>query len=397
MVRTTIKRFIAWESSAGILLMMMATLALLISNSPLDKYYVEILSVKLSFSLGDWGISKSLLFWVNDGFMTLFFLLVGLEIKREFLEGELSDLKRAVLPVFAALGGVVVPAVIYLFINKGDLFAMSGWAITAATDIAFALGILSLLGSRVPNSLKTFLSATAIIDDIGAIIIIATFYTAELSLVSLFLASLCVLTLYALNRAKVYTFTPYALVGVAMWLCVLKSGVHATLTGIVIALFFPIRDHSQENYSPLREIEQAIHPWVAFAILPLFAFANAGVSFKGVSLATLVEPIPLGIICGLFLGKQLGVFSVSWIVIKSGIAKLPLNVSWTQFYGVALLCGIGFTMSLFIGGLAFSGGSILYHVWLRVGVLVGSLLSALAGLGVLFFYGTFARKKLPTG
>ncbi len=392
----TIKRFIAWESSAGLLLMIMALIALLVSNSPLAKNYADLLSLNLSFSLGKLSLSKPLILWVNEGIMTIFFLLVGLEIKREFLEGELRDFKHCSLPIFAAVGGMALPAAIYVFINWGNEYALHGWAIPAATDIAFALGVLSLLGTRVPSSLKIFLSAIAILDDIGTIIIIAVFYTAELSMTSLVLASCCMCILFILNRAKVYKFTPYALVGIAMWLCVLESGVHATLTGIILALFYPIRDPSQEDYSPLREMEKAIHPWVAFGILPLFAFANAGVSFKGVTLETLIKPVPLGIICGLFLGKQLGVFSVSWIAIRSGIAKLPKNSTWSQFYGVTILCGIGFTMSLFIGTLAFAHSSIDYHVWLRIGVLTGSLLSAVLGLLVLLLLRSSTDKKLPT-
>lgn len=383
MVRT-IAKFIQWESAGGIILMITAALALIISNSSFNQYYNDFLSLKFSISLGDFALSKPVILWINDGFMAIFFLLVGLEIKREFIQGELSSISQASLPAAAAIGGMLVPALIYVYVNYGDAYALKGWAIPAATDIAFALGVLSILGSRVPSSLRVFLTAIAILDDIGAIIIIALFYTAELSLVSLVLAFCCIVILFALNRAKVCKFTPYAIVGAIMWVCVLKSGIHATLAGVVLAMAYPINDPKNPERSPLREMEHAIHPWVAFAILPLFAFANAGVSFKGLTFATLLEPIPLGIALGLFLGKQCGIFASTWLFIKCKLAKLPQGATWGSIYGVSLLCGIGFTMSLFIGTLAFQDGSGMYHAWLRLGVLLGSITSAIVGFLVLW-------------
>ena len=328
----------------------------------------------------DWLVlSKSLLHWVNDLWMAVFFFLVGLEIKRELMEGELASRSQAMLPAGAALGGMVIPALIYTGINWGDSAALRGWAIPAATDIAFALGILVLLGSRVPVSLKVFLTAVAIIDDLGAILIIAFFYTDKLSLTALMGAAAGVLLLVALNRARVAAIAPYVVIGLVVWLFVYKSGIHATLAGVATALTIPLSD--ARGGSPLKKTEHALHPWVAFAVLPMFAFANAGVSLQGVAPATLLQSVPLGIAAGLLLGKAAGVFGASWLLIRFAGARLPAGSGWGQFFGVCLLCGVGFTMSLFIGALAFGGQGADYTTQVKLGVLCGSILSG--GLGTL--------------
>jgi NhaA family Na+:H+ antiporter len=319
--------------------------------------------------------------WVNDLWMAVFFFLVGLEIKREFVEGELASRSQAVLPAVAALGGMVVPALIYAAINHQDGMALRGWAIPAATDIAFAIGIVMLLGARVPASLKIFLTAVAIIDDLGAIVVIALFYTQQLSLPMLAAAGICLLALLALNRAGVARIDVYVLVGLLLWLCVLKSGVHATLAGVATALFVPMRD--RHGASPLQAVEHGLHPWVAFLVLPVFAFVNAGVSLQGLSFAALLEPIPLGIAGGLLLGKAVGVFGTSWLLIRLGFAQRPAGADWQQFFGVCVLCGIGFTMSLFIGGLAFAGLDAAYETQVKLGVLSGSLLAGVLGALIL--------------
>ncbi len=354
-----------------------AAAALIIANSPLAWLYDGLLSTHLAVTLDGAGLDKPLLLWINDGLMAIFFLLVGLEIKREVVSGELSSWTKASLPAIAAVGGMLLPALVYLAVTWDTPQWHDGWAIPAATDIAFALGVLSLLGSRVPPALKIFLLALAIIDDLGAIVIIALFYTADLSLLALGLAGGGLLALLGLRLAGVRHLAPYLLIGVFLWICVLKSGVHATLAGVAVAAFIPSDRRNGESEGPLERLEHALHPWVAFAIMPLFAFANAGVSLAGISLASVAAPLPLGIALGLVLGKQLGVMLFAWAATRLRLAALPDGVSWRAFYGVAMLTGIGFTMSLFIGTLAFNDPDA--GVGVRVGVLLGSLVAALAG------------------
>lgn len=377
------RNFLRLESSGGIILFSAAVLALVVDNTPLSQYYHMLLSAKMSIQLGKLIVAKPLLLWINDGMMTLFFLLVGLEIKREMLEGELSTWRKALLPIIAAVGGMLVPALIYIYINWHNSVALHGWAIPTATDIAFALGILALLGSRIPVSLKIFLTALAIFDDIGAIAIIAGFYTHHISIIMLSLSVLLIIILFILNRLNITARAPYFLVGGLLWLCVLKSGVHATLSGIVLAMMIPMRDHKNPQKSPLKDLEHSLHPWVAFMILPVFAFANAGVSFAGFSFSDLLKPVPLGIALGLFLGKQIGVWLACFIAIKLRAAKKPHGITWGGLYGISMIAGVGFTMSLFIGGLAFHQAEASYAAYLRMGVLVGSLLSGLLGYVVL--------------
>jgi Na+:H+ antiporter, NhaA family len=379
--------FIHSQSGGGIVLAVAALLALMVSNSPWSAWYEQLLQVRGEIRIGGgWLVlSKSLLVWINDLWMAVFFFLVGLEIKRELLEGELASVSQAMLPAGAALGGMLVPALIYSAINWGDAVALRGWAIPAATDIAFALGILVLLGKRVPVSLKVFLTAVAIMDDLGAIVIIAVFYTAQVSVPMLLAASAGILVLFAMNRARVMNLGLYVLVGLVVWLFVLKSGVHATLAGVVTALAIPLVDSSKGGHgqSPLKIAEHALHPWVAFGVLPVFAFANAGVSLQGVSLATLLQTVPLGITAGLLLGKAIGVFGAAWLMIRLTPARLPDQASWMQMFGVCVLCGVGFTMSLFIGGLAFAGQSAAFDTQLKLGVLMGSIISGLLGAVIL--------------
>jgi NhaA family Na+:H+ antiporter len=364
--------------------------ALVVANSGLSDWYEQLLAVKAKISVGDFAIAKPILLWINDGFMAVFFFLVGLELKREVMAGELSDKKKVVLPLLAALGGIVLPATIYALINRDDPAALRGWAIPAATDIAFALGVLALLGSRVPVTLKIFLASIAVIDDLAAIIIIAVFYTSELSVGSLLLAVLFLSWLFILNRMGITAKTPYLLLAIALWVAVLKSGVHATLAGVAVAAFIPyrpVKGAPEGSETLVEQLEHQIQPWVAYGILPIFAFANAGVPLAGLTLASLFEPVPLGIALGLFLGKQLGVFGASWLAVKSGIASLPDGANWRHVYGVALLCGIGFTMSLFIGSLAFEqtgGNGDAFDE--RLGILAGSFLSAIAGIVVLRYF-----------
>jgi NhaA family Na+:H+ antiporter len=364
--------------------------ALVVANSGLSDWYEQLLAVKAKISVGDFAIAKPILLWINDGFMAVFFFLVGLELKREVMAGELSDKKKVVLPLLAALGGIVLPATIYALINRDDPAALRGWAIPAATDIAFALGVLALLGSRVPVTLKIFLASIAVIDDLAAIIIIAVFYTSELSVGSLLLAVLFLSWLFILNRMGITAKTPYLLLAIALWVAVLKSGVHATLAGVAVAAFIPyrpVKGAPEGSETLVEQLEHQIQPWVAYGILPIFAFANAGVPLAGLTLASLFEPVPLGIALGLFLGKQLGVFGASWLSVKSGIASLPDGANWRHVYGVALLCGIGFTMSLFIGSLAFEqtgGTGDAFDE--RLGILAGSFLSAIAGIVVLRYF-----------
>ncbi len=378
-----IRSFFELESASGILLVFAAVLAMIINNSPLSSLYGVFLDVPLEVRVGSLKIAKPLLLWINDGLMAIFFLLIGLEVKREIFEGQLSSASRAALPGVAALGGMLVPALIYVSLNWGDSAALNGWAIPAATDIAFSLGILALLGERVPPGLKMFLLAVAIIDDIGAIIIIAVFYSGALSTLSLFLAAVTLGILALLNRLGVTRIAPYVILGIILWVCVLKSGVHATLAGVALAFCIPLKGKSGEKISPARDLENALHPWVAFGIMPLFAFANAGVSLSGITFKSLLSPVPLGIALGLFIGKQVGIFGFSWLAIKLKLAKLPEGVRWSGLYGLSVLCGIGFTMSLFIGSLAFERGGPDLETAVRLGVLTGTLLSGLLGYFVL--------------
>ena len=374
-----IRDFLSNQAAGGFVLIAAAALALVVANSGLADAYFALLEAHVG--------GLSILHWVNDALMALFFLLVGLEIKREMLDGELSTWERRALPGLAAAAGMAAPALIYVAFNTGDAQALRGWAIPAATDIAFALGVLALLGKRVPASLKVFLTALAILDDMGAIAIIALFYTEQLALLPLGLALAGLGLLFALNKAGVMRLSPYLLIGALIWFAVLKSGVHATLAGVAVAMTIPLRPARgapDDPSSPLHRLEHALQPWVAFAIVPIFGFANAGVSFAGLSPAVLTGSVPLGIAMGLFLGKQLGIAAAAWIAVRLGWASLPADANWRQFYGVAILCGIGFTMSLFIGALAFGEASRLGDA-VKIGVLAGSLLSALVGYVLLAF------------
>ena len=379
-----IDNFIKKESSAGILLIAVTILALLLQNSILSDFYTSFLHTHVEIRFGDLQIAKPLLLWVNDGLMAIFFLLIGLEVKREVMEGHLSSIQQIALPAIAALGGMVVPALVFIIFNQSEPFALNGWAIPTATDIAFALGILSLLGKRVPLSLKIFLMALAIIDDLGAIVIIALFYTSELSTVSIIVASASLVLLFIMNQMGVIRKTAYILVGVILWVSVLKSGVHATLAGVALAFMIPLnsKDKKGKSFSMAKEIEHGLHYWVAFIILPLFAFVNAGVDLKGISTDEMLGSVPLGITLGLFIGKQVGVFGFSWVAIKLGWAKLPKASSWMQLYGVAVLTGIGFTMSLFVDSLAYNDTEI-YHYADKLAILLGSFLSAIVGYLIL--------------
>jgi NhaA family Na+:H+ antiporter len=389
MIITTIKDFLRLESASGLLLVAAAILAMIIQNSPASHLYGDLLNIPIAVQIGAFAIAKPLLLWINDGLMAVFFFLVGLEIKREVLDGELSNPQQIVLPAIAAIGGMAVPAGIYIMFNIGDPVALKGWAIPAATDIAFALGVLSLLGDRVPPALKLFLLTLAIIDDLGAIIIIALFYTDGLSLSSLLVAAAAIIALYMMNKRGVLSISSYLLVGLILWAAVLKSGVHATLAGVLLAFFIPLRTPDPAQQSPLRNLEHDLHPAVAFAILPIFAFANTGISLTGLTPADLLDPIPLGIAAGLLIGKLVGVFGCAWISIKTGLAKLPDRSTWLDMFGVSVLCGIGFTMSLFISSLAFEQGT--HNIADdRLGILVGSLLSALIGYTILRY--SLARK-----
>lgn len=376
----TLEEFIRKESSSGIVLIGVTFLALILQNSFLTDFYTTFLHIPLQVSIGHFGIAKPLLLWVNDGLMAIFFFLVGLEVKREVLEGELSSRTQIVLPLIAALGGMLVPGLIFTFFNHSNSFTMQGWAIPTATDIAFALGILSLLGSRVPVSLKIFLMALAIIDDLGAIVIIALFYTSDLSLFSIIVAFSALVVLVIMNQLNVTKKAAYILVGMVLWVSVLKSGVHATIAGVVLAFCIPLYSSSKEkgHFSMLKEMEHDLHYWVAFFILPLFAFVNAGVDLKGLSASALFSDVSLGIALGLFLGKQIGVFMFSFFAIKLGIASLPTGSTFKQLYGVAILTGIGFTMSLFINTLAYNDTAQFYYVD-KLAILVGSFLSGIVG------------------
>lgn len=372
--------FIRLEGSGGFLLMAAAALALLVENSGFQYLYDQFQNLRFTIALGDLGLSKPLVLWINDGLMAVFFLLVGLEIKREMLCGQLSSRDQIVMPVVAAIGGMAAPAIIYTLIVGGDAVLTRGWAIPAATDIAFSLGVLALLGSRVPLAMKVFLTTVAVIDDLGAIIVIALFYTSSLSLLYLALAFACLALLVMLNRNGVTSLAPYIAIGVVMWVFVLKSGVHATLAGVALGMLIPMQGEGEDD-SPLTTLEHALHPWVAYFILPLFAFVNAGIPLAGLSLADLVAPLPLAIMMGLFLGKQVGIFGFCFLASKLKLAKPPAGLTWLELYGTAALCGIGFTMSLFIGGLAFEDDA--FSTEVRMGILSGSILSAFWGYFVL--------------
>jgi len=378
-----IREFLRHEAAGGIVLLAAAILAFILTNSPLAGAYQRFFELHLTLKLGDFGLDKSLGHWINDGLMAIFFFLVGLEIKRELIEGELSSPRQAALPAIGAIGGMAAPAAVYFLFNAAMPETLRGWAIPAATDIAFAMGVVSLLGSRVPESLKVFLLALAIIDDLGAIIIIAIFYTADLSPLALGLASIGIAILVAMNRLKVQSLAAYILVGLYVWACVLESGVHATLAGTIVGLCVPLKSPQGEEHSLAKRCIHTLHPWVAFAIMPAFAFANAGVSLAGLSWHSIAAPVTLGVALGLFLGKQIGVMAAILLARLAGVSRLPEGAGWAETYGVAILTGIGFTMSLFIGGLAFPG--IDHIVEMRLGVIGGSILSALSGLAVLIF------------
>lgn len=380
--------FFKLESAGGILLIMAAILALIFANTPLASIYELLLSTPVEVRVGALEIAKPLLLWVNDGLMAVFFFLVGLELKRELLEGELSDKRNIVLPGVGALGGMLVPALIYVYFNYEDPQAMSGWAIPAATDIAFALGALTLLGSRVPTSLKVFLTSLAIFDDIGAILIIALFYTDKLSLSALIIVAACIPFLIIMNKRNVVSKSAYIFIGIIMWVATLKSGVHATLAGVVLAIFIPMKSRENPSFSPLKDLEHDLHSVVAFAILPVFAFANAGINLRGLGLEQMLHNVPVGIALGLFAGKQIGIFGLCWLAIKLKFAQLPAGMNWLSLYGTAALCGIGFTMSLFIGSLAFeeSGVNMIFDE--RLGIVIGSVVSGVFGFLIL-------KKSLP--
>ncbi len=385
-MRDHLQRFMQKEASAGIVLMFVTVLALFCSNSFLSPWYQSFLHLHVGVYLGSLSLDKSLYHWVNDGLMAVFFFLIGLEVKREMLEGQLSSLRQVTLPAIAAIGGMLVPALVYVFFTAADAVAVKGWAIPCATDIAFALGVLSLLGSRVPASLKIFLMALAIVDDLGAVVIIALFYTQDLSILSIVIASVCLVVLIGMNVFGVINKTAYILVGLALWLSVMQSGVHATLAGIALAFTVPMRVNHQDkqSYSLLKEFEHGLHAWVAFLILPVFAFVNAGVNVQNISLAQMTMGVPMGIALGLFVGKQLGVFGFSFLAIKSGMASLPEGSRWGQLYGVSVLTGIGFTMSLFITSLAFESDA-LFQFTDKLAVLIGSFVSAVIGCLILWY------------
>ena len=380
-IATTARDFMKLESAGGILLLIAAIIALLVANSPLSELYGALLETTVAIQVGTLLIHKPLLLWINDGLMAAFFFLIGLEIKREFIEGELSSISQIILPGMGALGGMLVPAAIYTSMNWNDPVALDGWAIPVATDIAFALALLGVFGSRVPIALKVFLLTLAIFDDLAAIIIIALFYSGDLSLTALFIGIIALTIAITMNILGVTRTSSYILLGFVLWIAVLKSGVHATLAGVLIAFCIPMRD--KQAQSPLRELEHNLHGPVAFAILPIFAFANAGLSLSGISIGDLAHPVSLGVIAGLLIGKPLGVLIFVGLAVGFRFAKLPLNVNWIQILGVAFACGIGFTMSLFIAGLAFEHGSSEYFIADRIGILAGSLLSALAAFIIL--------------
>ena len=378
-----INAFLRLESASGILLMLATALAMVFANSFLEPLYHRLLEIEIEIRIAALDINKPLLLWINDGLMTIFFFLVGLELKREFLEGELSNRRNIILPGVGAVGGMVVPALIYLLFNSDDPSAWRGWAIPVATDIAFTLGVLTLLGTRVPISIKVFLTSLAILDDIGAIVIIAVFYTAEISMTALIVAAGCVLVLVFLNNRNWVSHSSYMMVGIVLWIALLKSGVHATLAGVILAAFIPMRSRTDPDVSPLKILEHDLHTVVAFVILPVFAFANSGVMLSGITAEQALHGVPVGVALGLFLGKQIGIFALCWLFIKMKVAALPRGMSWAGLYGASTLCGIGFTMSLFIGSLAFGETDIHAMFDERLGIIVGSLLSGVLGYAIL--------------
>ena len=376
-------KFFKMETAGGIILILSALIAIVFANTFLAPYYELLISTPVEIRVGGLEIAKPLLLWINDGLMAVFFFMVGLELKRELLEGEFSDKRNIILPGVGAIGGMLAPALIYLYFNSNDAIAVKGWAIPSATDIAFALGVLNLLGSRVPTSLKVFLTSLAIFDDIGAILIIAFFYTSKISLTALVVVAICILVLTVLNKHNEESKSPYILIGIIMWVATLKSGVHATLAGVILAMFIPIRSKVNPDISPLKSMENDLHSVVAFFVLPVFAFANAGISFSGVGFEHILHEVPVGIALGLFFGKQVGIFGLCWLFIKLKIAQLPAGMSWTGLYGTSALCGIGFTMSLFIGSLAFeeTGVNLLFDE--RLGIILGSFVSGVVGYSIL--------------
>ncbi|MBC8950629.1 Na+/H+ antiporter NhaA [Xenorhabdus sp. TS4] len=376
-----IRQFLKLEAAGGILLIIAAIFALVMANTPLQGIYHQFLNLPVAMQFAALEINKPLLLWINDGLMAVFFLIVGLEVKRELMEGSLAGRDKAIFPAIAALGGMLAPALIYLLFNGSDEITQQGWAIPCATDIAFALGIMALLGKRVPTALKVFLLALAIIDDLGVIIIIALFYTKTISLAALGLATAMIGLLAWMNWKGIAKTSAYLIVGAVLWVCILKSGVHATLAGVIVGFLIPLRDKKGE--SPSETLEHELHSWVAYLILPLFAFANAGVSLQGVTLDGLTSILPIGIALGLFLGKPLGIFLFSWISVKLGIAKLPEKIGMRQIFAVSVLCGIGFTMSIFISGLAFEGLNDTFSTYSRLGILIGSTTAAVVGYGLL--------------
>jgi NhaA family Na+:H+ antiporter len=375
--------FLKLETSGGIILMVAALAALVLANTPLASFYALLIDTPVEIRIGALEIAKPLLLWINDGLMAVCFFLVGLELKRELIEGELSNRKNIILPGVGAIGGMLIPALIYTYFNAGDATAMKGWAIPAATDIAFALGILSLLGSKVPTSIKVFLTSLAIFDDIGAIIIIALFYNEKISITALIVVACCIPILALMNRRNIESKSVYVVIGVVMWVAMLKSGVHATLAGVILAMFIPMKSKTRIDYSPLKSMEHDLHFAVAYIILPIFAFANAGISFVGLGVEEIFHSVSIGIALGLFIGKQLGIFGLCWLAIKLKITSLPKGISWSSLYGAAALCGVGFTMSLFIGSLAFeeTGINLLFDE--RLGIILGSLVSGIVGYLVL--------------
>lgn len=372
-----IRKFLRLEAAGGLLLIIAAIVALIMANSPAQGLYQQFLDIPISVKISSLELDKPLILWINDFLMAIFFLVVGLEVKRELLEGSLAGKDKAIFPAVAALGGMLAPALIYLLFNGADDITRQGWAIPAATDIAFALGVMALLGKRVPTELKVFLLALAIIDDLGVIVIIAFFYTSSLSLVALGLAALCVALLVIMNWRRVENTAAYLVIGLILWVCILKSGVHATLAGVIVGFLIPL--HGTNNTKPSEELEHVLHPWVAYMILPIFAFANSGVQLNGVTFDGLMSTLPLGVAAGLLFGKPLGIFLFSWISVKLGFAKLPESINLRQVFAVSVLCGIGFTMSIFITGLAFDGLDDSYSTYSRLGILLGSTLAAFLG------------------
>jgi len=375
--------FLNLESAGGILLIAAALAALILANTPLSVYYDLLLSTPVSVQVGTLEIAKPLLLWINDGLMAVFFFLVGLELKREVMEGELSKKENVILPAIGAVGGILVPGLIYAWLNRGDAVAMQGWAVPTATDIAFALGILSLLGTRIPLSVKVFLTSLAIFDDIAAVVIIAIFYTDNISTLALYFVVLCLPLLHYLNKRRVQYKFPFILLFILMWVAMLKSGIHATLTGVIVAMFIPLRCSKGTDYSMLKSMEDDLHETVAYIVLPVFAFANAGLNLSGIGAEEVFHEVPMGIALGLFLGKQLGIFALCWLAIRLGITKLPDDMSYGSLYGTAALCGVGFTMSLFIGSLAFEATGVDRVFDERLGIIIGSVASGILGYLVL--------------